>query len=110
MPGSSAGGSWPISVLWFARRKIMNSIECSSQSSVWPGPCRAMLLDAPRLCPASGEPFTQTLFLRHRFGRGDFGEILHIVHLPDFNLGIALERVRAALDPLDRLFLRFHLE
>ena len=51
----------------------------------------------------SGHFGVQFLFLCAQFG-GEFGtEVFGLKHLADFDVGFAIERVGAALDPFDRL-------
>src|SRR6266496_377759 len=54
--------------------------------------------------------FAHALFLRTQLGREFLAEVLRLIELPDLDLGLVTgEGVRRTLDPLDRLFLRFHL-
>src|SRR5258707_15267998 len=49
------------------------------------------------------------LLLRAQLRRELRSEILRLEYLADLDFGVTFERVGAALDPVDRLFLRFHL-
>src|SRR5437660_7846425 len=52
----------------------------------------------------------EAFLLRSELG-GELGaEVRRLEHLPDLDLGVAVERVRTALDPFDRFVLRFHLD
>src|SRR5207247_2679008 len=69
---------------------------------------------APRRTPGTDISFLgrlpeQTLFLLAKFRRQRLAEVLGLEHLPDLDLRVGWHRVGTALDPLDRLLLRFHL-
>src|SRR5687767_13615886 len=51
-----------------------------------------------------------TVFLSTKLGSELRAEVLRLEYLANLDLGIAGHRVRTALDPLDRFFLRLHLE
>ena len=58
----------------------------------------------------TGYLHAQALLRLPEFGR-EFGtEVIRLEHLPNLDLGLSFKRIGTALDPLDRLFLRFHLE
>src|SRR6478609_463055 len=52
-----------------------------------------------------GEP-AEALLLLAQLGRERLAEVVGLEHPADLDHGFALERIRAALHPLDRLFLR----
>src|SRR5262249_13783770 len=51
----------------------------------------------------------QALLLLPQLGRERVAEVLRLKHLSNLDLGLAVERIGAALNPFDRLRLRLHL-
>ncbi len=62
-----------------------------------------------RLILLSGYLRAHALLLFPQLGREVGAEIFCLEQLANFNLGLAREWIRAALDPFDRLVLRLHL-
>src|SRR5262245_18098505 len=92
---SFSSGMTPASDSWEAFTMIMNRMAC------------LLMVGSPQLVLA-GHLRAQALLLSSQLRRELGAEVVRLEHLPDLDLAFAFMRVRAALDPLDRLLLRLH--